>query len=51
MANFAVDRAAIHDELAYIIWNAGDEIPLGTDTFIVRNGKIKFQTFAVYLGS
>ena len=49
MANFAVDRAAIHDELAYIIWNAGDEIPLGTGTFIVRNGKIKFQTFAVYL--
>ena len=50
MANFAVDRAAIHDELAYIIWNAGDEIPLGTGTFIVQNGKIKFQTFAAYTG-
>ncbi|MBC8281573.1 MAG: nuclear transport factor 2 family protein [Chloroflexi bacterium] len=49
MANFAVDRAAIHGELAYITWNAGDAIPLGTDTFIVRNGKIKFQTFAAYM--
>lgn len=51
MANVSLDRAAIHDELAYIIWNAGDVIPLGTDTFIVRNGKIKFQTFAVYMSS
>ncbi|MBC8281373.1 MAG: nuclear transport factor 2 family protein [Chloroflexi bacterium] len=50
MANFAVDRAAIHDELAYIVWNAGDALPLGTDTFIVRNSKIRFQTFAAYMG-
>ena len=50
MANFAVDRAAIHGEWAYIVWNAGDSIPLGTDTFMVQNGKIKFQTFAAYTG-
>lgn len=51
LANFAMDRAAIHGELAYIVWNAGDAIPLGTDTFLVQNNKIKFQTFAIYMGS
>lgn len=34
--------------LAYITWSAGDDIPLGTDTFVVRDGKIVSQTFAMY---
>ena len=38
----------VDGELAYITWSAGREIPLGTDTFVVRNGKIVSQTFAAY---
>ncbi len=51
LANYTMDRQAVHGELAYILWNTGSSIPLGTDTFIVRNGKIKYQTFALYMGS
>jgi ketosteroid isomerase-like protein len=34
--------------VAYITWSAGSELPLGTDTFVVRDGKIVSQTFAMY---
>jgi ketosteroid isomerase-like protein len=51
LANYVMDRQVVHGELAYIVWNSGSTIPLGTDTFIVRNGKIKYQTFAAYMGS
>ena len=39
----------IDGEMAYTIWTAESpfySIPYGTDTFIVRNGKIVQQTFA-----
>ena len=51
LANFTMDRQVVHGELAYIVWNAGSSILLGTDTFVVRDGKIKYQTFAAYMGS
>ena len=38
----------VDGELAYITWSVGREIPLGTDKFVVRNGKIVSQTFAMY---
>lgn len=44
LRSFHVDR-----DVAYITWNVGDEIPLGTDTFVVRDGKIVSQTFANYV--
>src|SRR3954447_14149286 len=34
--------------IAYITWRVGNDIPLGTDTFVVENGKIVSQTFAMY---
>jgi len=37
-----------HGHVAYITWSAGPEIPLGTDTFVVNNGKISSQTYAMY---
>jgi hypothetical protein len=46
---FTMDAEHIEGEIAYIAWRAScatAEIPLGTDTFIVRNGKIVAQTFA-----
>jgi len=45
---FALRSLRVDGDLAYITWSAGGEIPLGTDTFVVRNGKIVSQTFAMY---
>ena len=39
----------IRDDVAYILWSASSgthNIPLGTDTFVIRDGKIVTQTFA-----
>ena len=48
MENFEMVRQDVAGELAYIVWKSGSVVPLGTDTFIVRNGKIVVQTFAAY---
>jgi hypothetical protein len=45
---FALKSLRIDGKLAYITWNVGDDIPLGTDTFVVDNGKVVTQTFAMY---
>jgi hypothetical protein len=40
----------VEGEVAYIIWHAkcaSADIVFGTDTFIIRDGKIAVQTFAV----
>lgn len=42
-------RKDIHGETAYILWRAGEQIPLGTDTYVIRNGKIDVQSYAAYL--
>lgn len=45
---FAIDRIDIEGEIAFIVWhssNEGAEVPLGTDTFLIRGGKIAVQTF------
>jgi hypothetical protein len=42
-------RAEVVGEVAYIVWNTvnqGADVTLGTDTFLVRDGKIAVQTFA-----
>jgi hypothetical protein len=43
----ALVRQDIHGDVAYIIWKAEPYIPLATDTFVVRDGKIVAQSFAV----
>lgn len=46
---FNLIRMDIENELGYIIWDAQTpivNIPLGTDTYIVEDGKIMVQTFA-----
>ncbi|HEY9145203.1 MAG TPA: nuclear transport factor 2 family protein [Thiobacillus sp.] len=35
-----------HGDVGYIVWSVGELIPLGTDTFVIRNGKIVQQTYA-----
>jgi ketosteroid isomerase-like protein len=45
---FSLRSMRVDGDLAYITWNVGSEIPLGTDTFLVEHGKIVSQTFAMY---
>ena len=51
LASFELDKQEINGEMAYIVWHAGVVIPLGTDTFIVQNDKIRYQTLAAHMGS
>jgi hypothetical protein len=47
-----MDRMYSIDNLVYIVWNGGSptlDVPLGTDTFIIEEGKIEYQTFAGYI--
>ena len=47
---FVMDLTAVEGEAAYIVWHARCaeiDIVLGSDTFIVRDGKIAVQTFAL----
>jgi ketosteroid isomerase-like protein len=45
---FSLRSMRVDASIAYITWNIGGDIPLGTDTFVVDNGKIVSQTFAMY---
>ena len=48
-ATLKIDRDYADGNYAYIVWHASSEyidIPMGTDTFVVENGKITFQTYA-----
>ena len=45
-------RMIIRDNLAYLSWtceSAFVTIPLGTDSFIIKNGKILYQTLAAHI--
>ena len=45
---FSLRSLRVDGNLAYITWDAGRDVPLGTDTFVVDKGKIVSQTFAMY---
>ncbi len=45
---FSLRTLRVDGEIAYITWSAGDDVPLGTDTFVVRDGRIVAQTFAMH---
>ncbi|HXZ94046.1 MAG TPA: nuclear transport factor 2 family protein [Burkholderiales bacterium] len=45
---FSLRTLRVEGEIAYITWGIGNDVPLGTDTFVVRNGKIASQTFAMH---
>ena len=47
-AAFRMKRQEVFGEVAYILWEAKPWCPLGTDTFVIRDGKIVFQTYAAY---
>jgi len=45
-----INREEIVGEHAYLLWERKPIISQATDTFVVRNGKILFQTFTAALG-
>jgi hypothetical protein len=48
-ASFQMTAQTVEGEVAYIVWSAetaDNAYELGTDTFIVRDGKIAIQTLA-----
>ena len=46
--NFSLRSLRVEGNIVYITWTIGSDVPLGTDTFVVDNGKIVSQTFAMY---
>jgi hypothetical protein len=47
-SSFTLDKTIVSDDLIYIVWHAKTpriDIPLGSDTFIIKDGKISRQTF------
>jgi len=46
--HFSLRSLRVDGNIAHITWSAGTEIPMGTDTFVIDNGKIVSQTFAMY---
>ena len=49
---FTMVKQLVEGEIAYIVWSAESEryrVPLATDTYLIRDGKIVTQTFAARL--
>lgn len=51
IGRFELRSMQVEGAIAYITWNVGSDIPLGTDTFVVDNRRIVAQTFAMYPAS
>ena len=48
-SNLVLDKVVANDDLVYIVWHAKTpslQVPIGSDTFIIKDGKIYRQTFA-----
>ena len=51
-SNFALDRTVIKNDMIYIIWHAKSpvvNVDFGSDTFVIKSGKIHQQTYAAQL--
>ncbi len=51
VAAFQMVRQDVEGETAYIVWKAEPYVLMGSDTFVVRDGKIMVQTVATYMPS
>lgn len=49
LAAMTLVRQDVLGEVAYILWKAEPFIPLATDTFLIRDGRILVQTFAAFV--
>ena len=48
---FNLTNNVVHGDIAYITWDAQPWFPFGTDTFVIKNGMINYQTFAAHASS
>ena len=48
---FELRSLQVEGPIALITWHVGSKILLGTDTFVVHDGKIVSQTFAMQAGN
>ena len=48
MEALKINTSVVDGEIAYITWESLPWFPLATDTFVIRDGKIQYQTFAAY---
>jgi len=51
-SDFELSKKIINGDIAYLIWSAESDnyrIPFGTDTFVIKDGKIATQTVALVL--
>jgi len=48
MDSFKITKMEIDGDVAYLTWEANPWFPFGTDTFVIKDGKINYQTFAAY---
>ncbi len=49
--DFTLDRVKVEGDIAYIVWHASSpttRYPIGSDTFLIREGKIVVQTIVVH---
>jgi ketosteroid isomerase-like protein len=49
MGDLEILAEHVEDDTAFVAWKSG-AIPFGTDTFVVRDGKIAVQTVALHFG-
>lgn len=49
LSQFKLLAQDIRGEVAYMAWTMGDAVPFGTDTFIIRDGKIAVQTIGMHV--
>ncbi|MCH9658742.1 nuclear transport factor 2 family protein [archaeon] len=48
-SDFKISRQEVREQTAYIVWSGESQnyrFPIGTDTFVIKGGKIVAQTFA-----
>jgi len=48
LESFKMQRQEFVGEVGYIVWQSSPWVSLGTDTLLVRDGKIRMQTFAAH---
>jgi ketosteroid isomerase-like protein len=51
IAGVKLGQQLTEGEVSYLVWSAGETIPLATDTYVVRDGKLALQTAYVQMGA
>ena len=51
LAAFNMIKQEVAGDTAYIVWSVGGFFAMGTDTLVIKDGKIAVQTFAAHPAS